>query len=128
MKVRYSIDPNIETQLSIEQVLSIIDTYKKKCNLDLDGTLKSIQLNPQFDVHGTVAWIVGECWLLFGEERDYFYIVSDKIGLVEYTMNEHGIWYPHLEKEKTPEEIAQEKADDEAYLQELRDAGIDVLD
>lgn len=124
MKVKYSIDTNIETQLSIEQVLSIIDTYKKKCNLDLDGTLKSVQLNPQFDVQGTVVWIVGECWVLFGEERDYFYVVSDKTGLVEYAMNEHGTYYPHLERERTVEEIAE----DEAFLQELRDEGFDIIE
>ena len=98
MEIRYFIDTNIKTERAIEQILSIVDDYKN--TYELNTSLRSIQLSPQFNVEGSVAWIVGENFILFGEERFFDYVVSDQTGLVEYVLTESGECYPHIENEK----------------------------
>lgn len=124
MEIKYFINPSIKTVHTVEQIIPIVKNYKKKYNLNPDGVLKSIQLNPQFNVQGNIAWIVTEEYLFLGQENDYSYVISDQTGLIEFTLNEHGTHYPHLEKEKTVEEIAR----DEDFLQKLRDEGFDIIE
>lgn len=48
------------------------------------------ELNLSFDVNGDKAWIVTGEFELFGKIREFFYVISDKTGKVEYTFDELG--------------------------------------
>lgn len=84
-------------KLTEKEAIKIAEAYSLKYKLG--GKIKSAQFNRQFDVEGREAWIVKSEDELFGEVKEYFYVISDKTGNVEYTMTEHGIQTPHLRKE-----------------------------
>lgn len=48
------------------------------------------ELNFSFDVNGDKAWIVTGEFELFGKIREFFYVICDKTGKVEYTFDELG--------------------------------------
>ena len=54
------------------------------------------ELQLHFDVTGEKAWIVEGEDELFGEIWDFYYVISDATGQVEYTFNHHGRQNPHL--------------------------------
>ena len=45
------------------------------------------ELNLSFDVNGDKAWIVIGEFELFAEIREFFYVISDKTGKVEYSFD-----------------------------------------
>ena len=57
-----------------------------------------IELNLSFDVEGDKAWIVTGEFELFGEIREFFYVISDQTGEVAYTFDELGNRDPHIER------------------------------
>ena len=50
------------------------------------------------DVEGDKAWIVTGEFELFGEIREFFYVISDQTGEVAYTFDELGNRDPHIER------------------------------
>jgi len=86
----------MNTILDKNKVLEIVKKYQYQYNLGQGSQISDINLNTQFDVKGGVAWIVTSQSQLFGEVKEYFYVVSDKTAEVEYTMNEYGKMYPHI--------------------------------
>ena len=54
------------------------------------------ELQLHFDVTGEKAWIVEGEDELFGEIWDFYYMISDATGQVEYIFNHHGTRNPQL--------------------------------
>lgn len=82
-------------KLTEKDAILIAKEYKKKYPC-LENTPVKAQYNEHFDVKGNKAWIVIGEYELFGEIQDFFYVISDETGEVEYTFNEHGTRNPHL--------------------------------
>jgi len=78
-----------------EQAIKIAKNYKEGF-ANLKNKVKRAQFNKKFDVVGEKAWIVVGEFELFGEIKEFFYVISDATGTVEYTYNEHGTRNPHL--------------------------------
>jgi len=84
-------------RLTEKEVLEIVEKYKEQFPRIKD-TLTKIQFSPNYDVLGKEAWIVtGESELL-GELWEFWYVVSDKTGEVEYTFDKYGNRDPHIER------------------------------
>lgn len=66
------------------------------------------ELNLSFYVNGDKAWIVTGEFELFGKIREFFYVISDKTGKVEYTFDELGNRDPHI-KRSLPKKVIDEK-------------------
>lgn len=75
-------------RLTQAQAMEIAMECGMKSNLI--SPISSAKYHEKFDVEGQKAWIAKSFYELFGEKKEYFYIISDKTGEVEYTMNEHG--------------------------------------
>ena len=78
-----------------EQAKEIANKYKNKFP-SLQNKIKRGFFNEKFNVEGGKAWIVIGEFELFSEIKDFFYVISDATGIVEYTYNEHGTINPHL--------------------------------
>lgn len=78
-----------------QQAIEIAKKYQKKYQ-NLENLPIKAQYNKSFDVIGKKAWIVVGEYELFGELKEFFYVISDETGEVEYTFNEHGTKNPHL--------------------------------
>ena len=94
-----------------EQAIAIAKEYKGKFP-ELANEIKSAQFNPQFNVEGRKAWLVNGEFVLFGEVRHFWYVISDQTGKVEYTFNEHGRIDPHIETEEEKDEEWEKEWDD----------------
>lgn len=80
-------------RLTEREVVEIVEKYKEQFPKTKD-TLTKIQFSPNYDVLGKEAWIVtGESELL-----EFWYVVSDKTGEVEYTFDKYGNRDPHIER------------------------------
>lgn len=77
------------------QAFQIAKKYKERYPSLIDKIVR-IQFNPKFNVIGEKAWIVIGEFELFGNIHEFFYVISDETGDVEYTFNEHGSINPHL--------------------------------
>ena len=65
---------------------------------NLKNTPMRAELNLSFDVNDDKAWIVTGEFELFGEIREFFYVISDKTGKVEYTFDELRNRDPHIKR------------------------------
>ncbi|EHO10990.1 hypothetical protein HMPREF9714_01419 [Myroides odoratimimus CCUG 12901] len=81
--------------LTAIQAIQIAKQYQQSYP-SLRDTIVSAQFNPTFDVVGEKAWIVIGVFELFGDMHEFFYVISDETGEVEYTFNEHGTINPQL--------------------------------
>jgi hypothetical protein len=77
------------------QAMEIAKQYKKKYP-SLTNEISSAKFQPTIHNDGYDIWIVTGKYELFGDINEFFYIISDETGLVEYTFNEHGTRNPHL--------------------------------
>lgn len=91
-----------------QQAINIAKEYKKQFT-DLQNNPIRAHFNESFDVIGAKAWIVTGEFELFGDLKEFFYVISDETGEVEYTFNEHGTKNPHLWNED--ESIKKEEND-----------------
>lgn len=73
-----------------QEAILIAKLYQKR-NPKLQNKIVSAKFNEDFDVEGKAAWIVTGIFDLQNKSKDFFYVVSDKTGLVEYVLNENGI-------------------------------------
>jgi hypothetical protein len=84
------------TQLTPKQAILIAQTYKEQYPNLRNTITNRTELQLHFDVTGEKAWIVEGEDELFGEIWDFYYVISDATGQVEYTFNHHGSRNPHL--------------------------------
>ena len=83
--------------LTEDKAITIAKQYKEKFS-NLKNTPVRAELNLSFDVEGDKAWIVTGEFELFGEIREFFYVISDQTGEVAYTFDELGNRDPHIER------------------------------
>ena len=83
--------------LTEDSAIMIAKQYKEKFS-NLKNTPVRAELNLSFDVEGDKAWIVTGEFELFGEIREFFYVISDQTGEVAYTFDELGNRDPHIER------------------------------
>ena len=83
--------------LTEDSAITIAKQYKEKFS-NLKNTPIRAELNLSFDVEGDKAWIVTGEFELFGEIREFFYVISDQTGEVAYTFDELGNRDPHIER------------------------------
>ena len=83
--------------LTEDSAIMIAKQYKEKFS-NLKNTPVRAELNLFFDVEGDKAWIVTGEFELFGEIREFFYVISDQTGEVAYTFDELGNRDPHIER------------------------------
>ena len=93
--------------LTEDSAISIAKQYKEKFS-NLKNTPVRAELNLSFDVNGDKAWIVIGEFELFAEIREFFYVISDKTGKVEYSFDELGNRDPHI-KRSLPKKVIDEK-------------------
>ena len=84
------------TQLTPKQAILIAQAYKEQYPNLRNTITNRTELQLHFDVTGEKAWIVEGEDELFGEIWDFYYVISDATGQVEYTFNHHGRQNPHL--------------------------------
>ena len=84
------------TQLTPKQAILIAQAYKEQYPNLRNTITNRTELQLHFDVTGEKAWIVEGEDELFGEIWDFYYVISDATGQVEYTFNHHGSRTPHL--------------------------------
>ena len=84
------------TRLTPKQAILIAQAYKEQYPKLKNTITNKTELQLYFDVTGEKAWIVQAEEELFGEIWDFYYVISDATGEVEYTFNQHGTRDPHL--------------------------------
>ena len=84
------------TRLTPKQAILIAQAYKEQYPKLKNTITNKTELQLHFDVTGEKAWIVEGEEELFGEIWDFYYVISDATGEVEYTFNHHGTRDPHL--------------------------------
>ena len=84
------------TRLTPKQAILIAQAYKEQYPKLKNTITNKTELQLYFDVTGEKAWIVEAEEELFGEIWDFYYVISDATGEVEYTFNHHGTRDPHL--------------------------------
>lgn len=84
-------------KLTEKKIFEIVKKYKEQYP-EIEDNLTKIEFSPNFNVTGKKAWIVTGESELFGEIREFWYVVSDETGKVEYTFDEYGNRDPHIEK------------------------------
>lgn len=84
------------TRLTPKQAILIAQAYKEQYPKLKNTITNKTELQLHFDVTGEKAWIVEAEEELFGEIWDFYYVISDATGEVEYTFNHHGTRDPHL--------------------------------
>lgn len=84
------------TQLTPKQAILIAQTYKEQYPNLRNTITNRTELQLHFDVTGEKAWIVEGEDELFGEIWDFYYMISDATGQVEYIFNHHGTRNPQL--------------------------------
>ena len=83
------------TRLTPKQAILIAQAYKEQYPKLKNTITNKTELQLHFDVTGEKAWIVEAEEELFGEIWDFYYVISDATGEVEYTFNHHGTQDPH---------------------------------
>ncbi|MBB1149869.1 hypothetical protein H4K35_06930 [Myroides sp. NP-2] len=76
-------------RLTEVEAIQIAKQYQQRYP-SLKHTIVRAQFNPKFNVVGEKAWIAIGVFELFGDIHEFFYVISDETGEVEYTFNEHG--------------------------------------
>ena len=94
-------------KISENIAIEIAKEYKKKYP-KLNNEIKSAKFYNKVG-EGKDYWIVTGEYELFGELKEFFYLIIDETGEVEYTFNEHGTRNPHLWNED--ESIKKEEND-----------------
>ena len=84
------------TRLTPKQAILIAQAYKEQYPKLKNTITNKTELQLHFDVTENKAWIVEGEEELFGEIWDFYYVISDATGEVEYTFNHHGTRDPHL--------------------------------
>lgn len=84
------------TRLTPKQAILIAQAYKEQYPKLKNTITNKTKLQLHFDVTENKAWIVEGEEELFGEIWDFYYVISDATGEVEYTFNHHGTRDPHL--------------------------------
>jgi hypothetical protein len=84
------------TRLTPKQAILIAQAYKEQYPKLKNTITNKTELQLHFDVTGEKAWIVEGEEELFGEIWDFYYVIFDATGEVEYTFNRHGTRDPHL--------------------------------
>ena len=84
------------TRLTPKQAILIAQAYKEQYPKLKNTITNKTELQLHFDVTGEKAWIVEAEEELFGEIWDFYYVISDATGEVEYTFNHHSTRDPHL--------------------------------
>jgi hypothetical protein len=84
------------TRLTPKQAILIAQAYKEQYPKLKNTITNKTELQLHFDVTGEKAWIVEAEEELFGEIWDFYYVISDATGEVEYTFNHRGTRDPHL--------------------------------
>lgn len=84
------------TRLTPKQAILIAQAYKEQYPKLKNTITNKTELQLHFDVTGEKAWIVEGEEELFGEIWDFYYVISDATGEVEYTFNHQGTRVPHL--------------------------------
>jgi hypothetical protein len=74
------------------EIKEIANRYKKQ--FKLSNKIDCARFYPKIN-DGENYWIVTGTFELFGEQREFFYMISDETGNLIQTMNEHGV-NPHL--------------------------------
>ena len=83
------------TRLTPKQAILIAQAYKEQYPKLKNTITNKTELQLHFDVTENKAWIVEGEEGLFGEIWDFYYVISDATGEVEYTFNHHGTRDPH---------------------------------
>ena len=78
-----------------QEAIVIAQNYKKKYS-NLNNNIKRAEFHDKYNVKGDKAWVVISEFELFGDIEDFYYVISDETGEVEYTFNEHGSINPHI--------------------------------
>ncbi|AVM50550.1 hypothetical protein [Capnocytophaga sp. oral taxon 878] len=76
-------------KLNREKVIAIVEAYRQNYPSLQKDALTHLQFTPSWDIEGLV-WILTSEYELFGELREYWYVVSDKTAQVAYLFNEYG--------------------------------------
>ncbi len=97
-----------------KEAISIAERYRLQYP-NLENTIKRAEYHSSYNVKGSKAWIVIGEFELFGDIEEFYYVISDETGEVEYTFNEHGSINPHLSVLITDEDFLREW---EAYEKE----------
>lgn len=84
------------TRFTPKQAILIAQAYKEQYPKLKNTITNKTELQLHFDVTGEKAWIVEAEEELFGEIWDFYYVISDATGEVEYTFNHHGTRDSHL--------------------------------
>ena len=84
------------TRLTPKQAILIAQAYKEQYPKLKNTITNKTELQLHFDVTENKAWIVEGEEELFGEIWDFYYVISDATGEVEYTFNHHNTRDPHL--------------------------------
>ena len=84
------------TRLTPKQAILIAQAYKEQYPKLKNTITNKTELQLHFDVTENKAWIVEGEEELFGEIWDFYYVIFDATGEVEYTFNRHGTRDPHL--------------------------------
>lgn len=81
-----------------KEAISIVEEYRKKFPELSSERLIRIQYCPQFKAQGEKAWIITYGVEIFGDVKEFFYVVSERLYEVEYVFDEYGNINPHLPK------------------------------
>lgn len=82
-------------KLTENDALQIAEEYKN-AHAELTNNIIRADFNSKYDVIGGNAWIVTGEFEIFGEIREFWYVISDETGEVEYTFDEYGNRDPHI--------------------------------
>ena len=73
-----------------QEAIVIAQNYKKKYS-NLNNNIKRAEFHDKYNVKGDKAWVVISEFELFGDIEEFYYVISDETGEVEYTFNEVSI-------------------------------------